>query len=106
MTTGSRLPATVEHAVDHPGACHIRAIRQGAERSTTVTRGHSPGRDQDRNVRSSGCKSGDRTSKLVMRFRLPSPALAGKSLSHNPDRPGPGGARLSLTWPSTLSVKA
>jgi diamine N-acetyltransferase len=62
--------------VDHPGACHMRAIRQGAERSATVSYGHSPAPDQDRHLRSSTHKSSDRTAKLVMRVRFPSPALA------------------------------
>ena len=30
-----------EHA-EYPGACHTRAIREGARRSVTVTHGHSP----------------------------------------------------------------
>jgi len=58
-----------------PGACHIHATRQGAQGSATVTHGQSPAADQDRRSRRSAARPRDRSSKLVMRVRFPSPAL-------------------------------
>jgi hypothetical protein len=52
----------------------IRAIRRGAQGLTTVTHGQVDADDQDRCSRRSPGMPGDRTSKLVMRVRFPSPA--------------------------------
>jgi hypothetical protein len=60
---------------EHPGACHTRATRRGAQGVATVTHGQVGADDQDRRSRRSAAKLGDRTSKLVMRVRFPSSAL-------------------------------
>jgi hypothetical protein len=54
--------------------CHIRAPRQGKRRSATVTHRLSSPPDQGERFRRSRRKPHDRTSKLVMRVRFPSPA--------------------------------
>ena len=55
--------------------CHIRAIRSGELRSVAVAAGHSRAAYLDHRSRTSADELGNRSSKLVMRFRLPSPAL-------------------------------
>jgi hypothetical protein len=55
--------------------CHIRATNDSIRRSAAVAHGHSPAVYLDRRYCSSLGGQGDRSSKLVMRFRLPSPAL-------------------------------
>jgi hypothetical protein len=57
------------------GACHIHATSHGALRLARVTHEHSPAVYQAIPCRRSAAWPGDRSSKLVMQFRLPSPAL-------------------------------
>ena len=56
-------------------SCHICATSDGVRRSAAVTPGRSAPFYLDRSCRSSPAGLGNRSSKLVMRFRLPSPAL-------------------------------
>jgi hypothetical protein len=57
-------------------SCHGRATRQGSYGKRRTLRALARS-NQDHDPRRSGRRpeTGDRTSKLVMRFRLPSPAL-------------------------------
>jgi hypothetical protein len=69
------MPRCVRSSKQEPGACHTRAIRQGAQGVATVTHGQVSASDQHRRSRRSARKPSDRTSKLVMRVRFPSSAL-------------------------------
>jgi hypothetical protein len=54
--------------------CHLRATNDSIRRSAAVAHGHSPALYLDRRRCSSLGGQGDRSCKLVMRFRLPPPA--------------------------------
>jgi hypothetical protein len=69
-----RAESARSHRRERLSACHMRATRQGAQRIATVTHGQVDADNQDRCSCRSADKSGDRTSKLVMRVRFPSSA--------------------------------
>jgi hypothetical protein len=70
-----RAESARSHRRERLSACHMRATRQGAQRIATVAHGQVDADNQDRCSCRSADKSGDRTSKLVMRVRFPSSVL-------------------------------
>jgi hypothetical protein len=75
---------TRPEASRHRGPCHMCATRHGVRRSARIAHGHSHNDDLVFRFRRSAVRRGDRTSKLVMRFQLPSPAL--RSCLASPER--------------------
>jgi hypothetical protein len=86
--------------------CHIRAMNDSIRRSAAVAHGHSPAVYLAPCCRSSTTGQGDRSSKLVMRFRLPSPALRHPffSLSALINSAGarPATDSATVSWPGSV----